>query len=331
MLRRLAATLVVLLGVSVVTFVITQLVPSDTARLVAGDLASEARVAEIRQELGLDRPLPVQYATYMQRLARGDLGVSIRSGRPVAEELAEALPATVELALLAFVIILINGLLLGSLAALAAGRWPDHLIRLLSTMMISAPTFWIGLVLIALCFGQLDLLPAGGRLSPELVPPVAITGLYGLDAMLAGQWRLAGDVVTHLLMPALTLALAASGSAARLVRASLLEVLQEDHVRRARVAGLSEWVVLTRYALPNALVPFITTAAILLADLLGGAVVTEAIFSWPGLGSYTLEAVAGLDFPAIMGFTLLAALFYAAANLVVDVLYGVVDPRLGPA
>lgn len=330
-LRRTGSTVLVLLGVSVVTFVIAQMVPNDTARLIAGDLASDARVAEVRAELGLDRPLPVQYLSYMARLASGDLGLSIRSGRPVAEELAEALPATVELAAVAFAMILVAGLVLGSLSALTAGRWPDYLIRLLSTLAISAPTFWIGLVLLAIFFGSLDWLPSGGRLGPELMPPPAVTSLYVVDGALAGQWQVVGDALAHLLLPAVTLALAASGAAARLVRASLLEVLQEDYVRRARASGLSEWTILTRYALPNALVPFLTTSAILLADLLGGAVVTEAIFSWPGLGSYTLEAVAGLDFPAIMGFTLLAAVFYSAANLAVDLLYGVLDPRLRPA
>jgi len=330
-LRRAGSTVLVLFGVSIVTFVIAQMVPNDTARLIAGDLASDARVAEVRAELGLDRPLPVQYLSYMARLANGDLGLSIRSGRPVAEELAEALPATVELAAVAFAMILVAGLVLGSLSALTAGRWPDYLIRLLSTLAISAPTFWIGLVLVAIFFGSLDWLPSGGRLGPELMPSPAVTGLYLVDGALAGEWQVVGDALAHLLLPAITLALAASGAAARLVRASLLEVLQEDYVRRARASGLSEWTILSRYALPNALVPFLTTSAILLADLLGGAVVTEAIFSWPGLGSYTLEAVAGLDFPAIMGFTLLAAVFYSAANLAVDLLYGVLDPRLRPA
>lgn len=330
-LRRAGSTVLVLLGVSIITFVIAQMVPNDTARLIAGDLASDARVAEVRSELGLDRPLPVQYLSYMARLANGDLGLSIRSGRPVAEELAEALPATVELAAVAFAMILVAGLVLGSLSALTAGRWPDYLIRLLSTLAISAPTFWIGLVLLAIFFGSLDWLPSGGRVGPELMSPPAVTGLYLVDGALAGEWQVVGDALAHLLLPAITLALAASGAAARLVRASLLEVLQEDYVRRARASGLSEWTILTRYALPNALVPFLTTSAILLADLLGGAVVTEAIFSWPGLGSYTLEAVAGLDFPAIMGFTLLAAVFYSAANLAVDLLYGVLDPRLRPA
>jgi len=327
-LRRAGATLLVLLGVSIVTFVIAQLVPSDTARLIAGDLASEQRVAEVRAELGLDRPWPVQYAAYMGRLVQGDLGLSIRSGRPIADELVEALPATIELAAVAFTLILAAGLVLGSVSALTAGRWPDYVIRILSTLAISAPTFWIGLVLLAIFFGSLDILPSGGRLGPEMSPPPVVTGLYTVDGALAGDWRVVGDALAHLLLPAVTLALAASGAATRLVRASLMEVLQEDYVRRARAAGLSEWTVLTRYALPNALVPFVTTSAILLADLLGGAVVTEAIFSWPGLGSYTLEAVAGLDFPAIMGFTLLAAVFYAGANLIGDVLYGVLDPRL---
>lgn len=328
--RRLAGMIGVLIGVSIITFAIAQLVPTDVARLVAGDHASPEVLARIRVELGLDRPVWVQYGLYVDRLLHGDLGTSIRSGRPVADELMERLPATVELALSSFAMIVAAGLSLGVAAALGARRWPDHLIRTLSTIAISAPTFWIGVVLLAIFFGALGWLPPGGRLDPGLLDAPSVTRLYVLDGLLTGRLDLVGDALAHLALPAATLALASSGSAIRLVRASMLDVLHEDYVRRARAAGLGEATVVLRYALPTALIPFVTAMALYLADLLAGAVVTEIIFGWPGLGSYTLEAIAGLDFPAIMGFTLLAAVFYTVANQLVDLIYGLLDPRLRP-
>ncbi len=329
-LRRLASLIGVLLGVSLITFTIAQLVPTDVARLVAGDHASPAIIARVRLELGLDRPIWLQYGLYLGRLLHGDLGVSIRSGRPVADELFERLPATIELAGAAFALIVTFGLSLGIAAALGARRWPDHLIRMVSTVAISAPTFWTGVLLLAVFFGWLDWLPPGGRLDPGLLDAPGVTGLYVADGLITGRFDVVGDALRHLVLPAVTLALASSGSAIRLVRASMLDVLHEDYVRRARAAGLSERTVVLRYALPAALVPFVTTMALYFADLLAGAVVTEIIFGWPGLGSYTLEAIAGLDFPAIMGFTLLAALFYTLANQLVDASYGLLDPRLRP-
>lgn len=330
LLRRVASLIGVLIGVTVITFVIAQLVPTDVARLVAGDHASPAIIARVRADLGLDRPIWVQYGLYLDRLLHGDLGTSIRSGRAVADELMERLPATIELAVAAFAMIVALGLSLGIIAALGARRWPDHLIRTFSTIAISAPTFWTGVLLLALFFGWFGWLPPGGRIDSTLLDAPNVTGLYLVDGLITGRLDVVGSALRHLALPALTLALASSGSAIRLVRASMLDVLHEDYVRRARAAGLSETTVVLRYALPTALVPFVTTMALYLADLLAGAVVTEIIFGWPGLGSYTLEAIAGLDFPAIMGFTLLAAVFYTIANQLVDLIYGLLDPRLRP-
>jgi peptide/nickel transport system permease protein len=329
-LRRIASLIGVLLGVSLITFVIAQLVPTDVARLVAGDHASPEIIARVRLELGLDRPIWMQYGLYLERLLHGDLGTSIRSGRAVSDELLERLPATAELALASFALIVAFGLSLGVAAALGVRRWSDHLIRTVSTIAISAPTFWTGVLLLAIFFGWLNWLPPGGRIDPDLLDAPSLTGMYVLDGMITGRLDVVGDALKHLALPAFTLALASSGSAIRLVRASMLDVLHEDYVRRARAAGLSEATVVLRYALPTALVPFVTAMALYLADLLAGAVVTEIIFGWPGLGSYTLEAIAGLDFPAIMGFTLLAAVFYTIANQLVDLIYGLLDPRLRP-
>ena len=200
--------------------------------------------------------------------------------------------------------------------------------RVVSTIAISAPTFWTGVVMLMLFFGWLDWAPPGGRIDDRLLDATTTTGLYVLDGILTGRPDVVADALRHLALPALTLALASAGSAIRLMRASMLEVLHEDHVRRARSAGLPERVVIVHYAMPTAIIPFVTAMAIFLAELLAGAVVTEIIFGWPGLGSYTLEAIAGLDFPAIMGFTLVAAVFYTLANQAVDLIYGRIDPRL---
>lgn len=316
-----------LFGATLITFVISHLIPTDVARLIAGDGASEAVVEGLRIKLGLDQPIWTQYGIYLSNLSRGDLGVSIRTGQPVLEELLRAAPATIELAVTAFLIILIASLALGVWAAITWNRAPDQIIRTLSTIAISSPTFWTALILIGVFAVMLGWAPLGGRVDPELALPPALTGFLVIDALLVGRLDVAGNAIAHLALPALTLALAATGSAIRLIRASLLETLAQDYVRRARAAGLSEWRVMTRYALPNALIPFVTSLGLLLADLIAGAVVTEMIFGWPGLGTYTLEAVAGLDFPAIMGFTLFAALVYAIASFVIDLLNSMLDPR----
>lgn len=315
------------IGATLVTFVISHLIPSDVARMIAGDGASPQVLAHIRQTLGLDEPLWKQYLIYLAHLVHGDLGVSIRTGEPVAVELARAIPATAELALAAFALIVVLSLGLGCAAALRRDGPLDHAVRMFSSLAVSTPTFWTGLLLIGLFSAALGWLPSTGRLSPDLAEAPRITGLVTLDAILTGRPDVLLDALAHLALPAITLALAFSGASIRLVRASMLEVLSADYVRRARAAGLSEWMVVTRYALPNALIPFVTTLGIGLADLLAGAVITESIFGWPGLGSYTLGAIAGLDFPAIMGFTLFAALAYSSANIMVEGIVGALDPR----
>lgn len=329
--RRFAGLVLTLLGASLVTFFISHVIPTDVARLIAGDGASEEIVAGLRTKLGLDQPIWVQYGLYLRDLAQGDLGVSIRSGQPVAEELLRAAPATLELALAAFVLIVAGGLGLGALAALSRDRLLDKAVRAFSILSISTPTFWSALVLIAVVSVVLQWAPLGGRIDPELAPPATRTGFLVLDSILDGRWDVLASALHHLLLPALTLALAALGGAIRLVRATLLESLSQDYVVRARASGLSTWRVLSGYAMPSALVPFVTVQAIVLGDLFAGAVVTEMIFGWPGLGSYTLGAVAGLDFPAIMGFTLLASAGYACANLVADLLVARIDPRAAAA
>lgn len=324
---RVAGFLATLIGASLITFAISHLIPNDPARLAAGDGASPEVVAQMRERLGLDQPIWEQYLRYVAGLARGDFGLSIRSGEPVLDELLRAAPATIELALAALILIVAASLTLGAVAAMNHNKPIDHAVRVASALSLSTPTFWSALALIGIFGVALGWAPLGGRLSVDVDAPAAITGLVVVDAALAGRFDIAVDALAHLALPAVTLAIAAWGGAVRLFRAALLDVLQQDFVRRARAAGLSPWRIATRYAAPPALVPYTTAMGLTFADLLGGAVVTEMIFNWPGLGAYTMQAIAGLDFPAIMGFTLLAAVVYASINLLVDVLIGVIDPR----
>lgn len=327
MASRLLGFAATLLGASLITFAISHLIPNDPARLAAGDGASPEVVAQMRDALGLDRPIWEQYVRYLGGLLRGDLGISIRSGEPVLAELLRAAPATIELALFALILIVGASLTLGAVAAMNHNRPIDHVVRVVSAISLSTPTFWSALLLIGIVGVALGWTPLGGRASVEMDTPAVVTGLLVVDGLLAGRLDIVGDALLHLILPAVTLAIAAWGGAVRLFRAALLDVLQQDFVRRARAAGLSPWRIATRYAAPPALVPYTTAMGLTFADLLGGAVVTELIFNWPGLGAYTMQAIAGLDFPAIMGFTLLAAIVYASINLVVDILIGVIDPR----
>lgn len=324
---RLALLVLVLLGVSVITFAISHLIPSDPARLIAGDFASPETVESIRQELGLDRPLPVQYGRYLASLLRGDLGVSIRSGVPVAAELWRYFPATLELTLVAMVLSGVLGVLFGVLAAAYRDRWPDHVLRLLALTGVSTPSFWLALVLIYVFFGMFGWFPAGGRIDPSLADFPRVTGLYTVDSLLALRPDAFLSTLHHLLLPAVSLSILNLGAFSRLVRASMLEELGKDYVLTARAAGLSGGSVFCRHALRNALIPFVTVFGLSFGYLLTGAVVTEAVFTWPGMGSYILEAIDSLDFPAIMGFTVFTGALYVLVNLVVDLVYLLLDPR----
>jgi peptide/nickel transport system permease protein len=328
-LRRLLGLLAVIFGVLVLTFAISHLIPTDVARLVAGNQASDEMVAALRERMGLDHPWWLQFANYLSQLAQGDLGVSIRTQQPVLDELLALFPATVELAASSMLLTLFVALPLGLWSAVKRGSVLDQIVRTLSLIGISVPTFWAGLLFIQLFYGWLGWLPSGGRLDPTFAGALPIrTGLLLVDAPLAGRWDILLDALRHLLLPALVLSLQNIGAIGRLVRATALDALHEDHVRTARAAGLSNWTVLRHYVLPHMMLPIMTAFGLSLASLLAGAIVTEMVFSWPGVGNHTMEAIAALDFPTIMGFTLLAALIYTLSNLLVDISYLWIDPRL---
>lgn len=321
--------LLVVAGVCVITFIISHLIPGDPARLLAGDRASDEIVQHIRQQLGLDLPLWQQFIRYVEQLLHGDLGVSIRTGRPVLEDLKAFFPATLELAFCALLIAMAIGVPLGVLSAVYKNRWLDHLVRLLALTGISTPAFWLGLGVIVLFYGKLNMLPGSGRLDDWLDPPARITGFYLIDALIAGDWEVFFNALTHLILPACTLAFVHLGIVARQIRSAMLEQLSEDYVRTARASGLSEKRIVVRYALPNALIPSVTVLGLALGDLLYGAVLTETVFAWPGMGAYVVASIQALDFPAVMGFAIVVSFAYVLVNLFVDLLYLWIDPRMG--
>lgn len=326
--RRLGFLVFVILGVSVLTFVISHVVPADPARLLLGRTATAQQIADLRANLGFDKPLPVQYLIYMEHLLRGDLGQSISSHRPVLSDIADYFPATVELTIYALALCLAVGLPLGVVSALARDRWPDHLVRIFSIAGVALPLFWLGLVLQVILYGRLHLLPAEQRLDLFMSAPRHITGMYTFDSLLTGNWAALGNSLRHIVLPALTLAFAALATMTRVTRASVLEALDQDYIRTARAKGLRRRQVVYRHALRNALIPTTTLMGLQVGNLLGGAFLVEIVFSWPGIGFYSVQAIRAFDYAAIMGVTIIIAVAYTMVNLVVDVLYVVLDPRI---
>lgn len=327
-LRRLLGFGFVLLGVSIFTFAIAQMVPVDPAAAALGSKAREEQIQAYRTELGLDRPVWEQYIRYVTRLVRGDLGESIRTRRPVADDLRDFFPATFELALAALLVSLVLGIPLGIIAALRRNNWVDALARLIALIGGSMPIFYIGLLGLGFFYRQLHWLPGQGRLDSTISPPPTVTGLFTIDALLAGNWPLFQNALWHLILPALTLGYFSTAVLLRITRSAMLEALSQDYVRTARSKGLREQVVVLRHVFKNSLPPVLTTIGLTFGSLLSGAVLTETVFGWPGLGKYATTSVNNLDLPAVMGVTLLAAVVYPAVNTLVDIGYSLVDPRV---
>lgn len=318
----------VLLGVSVLTFFIAHVVPGDPVLVALGEHARDDQIAAYRRAYGLDRPVPVQYAVYIRRLVSGDLGISIRTRRPVAEDLREFLPATIELGTSAWLVALALGIPAGILSAVFKDRPFDHVSRIGALIGASLPVFWLGLLLLATFYYRLRWLPGPGRLDIGISPPALRTGLLVVDAILAGDVQALRDAARHLVLPALTLGLFSTAVIARMTRSAMLEVLYQDYVRTARAKGLPERRVVALHALKNAMIPTLTIIGISFGSLLSGAVLTETIFAWPGLGRYATTSAISLDFPAVMGVTLVVAVVYTVVNLFVDIIYARLDPRV---
>jgi peptide/nickel transport system permease protein len=328
LIRRLFLLSFVLLGVSLLTFSISHIIPADPARQAAGPHATTKQVELLRQKLGLDHSLPEQYWMYMNGLLHGDLGYSLYSRRNVVEDVKDYFPATIELTIVAMLICLVIGIPLGVLSAVYRNKWPDHLTRVVCIGGVGLPIFWLALLFQLLFYRWLDILPAGGRIDPSLNPPHLITGLYILDSLLTGNWKVLWSSLYHIAMPAFTLAFASLAWIARITRSSMLDTLSQDFIRTARGKGLSENKVIYVHALRNALIPTVTLIGLQTGALLAGTFLVEIIFSWPGIGFYTVNSIMAMDFNAIMSTTLLVAVVYSLANLVVDILYVTLDPRI---
>jgi peptide/nickel transport system permease protein len=325
---RLALLGVMLFGLLCVTFAITYLVPGDPARLAAGPDATEEMVRTLRARYGLDRPLAVQFTTYVGGLLQGDFGRSLRSRNDVRDDLLRFFPNTLELVTLALLLAVAVGVPLGMLAAAYRDTWVDHLARVTSVSGVAVPAFWLGLMLQLLLALDLGWLPLGGRLNLTTPPPAPITHLLLVDAFLRGEWATLGDGLRHAVLPVVTLCFPALASILRVNRAEMLETLQQDYVVNARAHGLSEFRVVTKYALRNAMIPTLTMIGLRYGWMLGGTLLVESVFDWPGIGLYAVNSALSSDFAPVMGVTLLIGINFMLANLLVDLGYAWLDPRL---
>jgi ABC-type dipeptide/oligopeptide/nickel transport system permease component len=333
-LKRSASSALVLLGVSLVTFVMTRVVPSNPASLYLGARARPEDLARVTEEMGLNAPLWNQYATYLGQLLRGDWGMSIATRRPVLEELFGRLPATLELLLVGMVIATVGGVAIGAFSARWRGRRADVAARSFSLIGVSMPAFWLGMLLQIVFFRRLGWFPLSGRIDPDmrfLDPVESVTGLLLVDSVLGGNWAAFQSAGWHLVLPAITLAAFPMGLIARMMRASMLEVLEEDYIRTSTAYGLPERSIVYRYALKNSFGPTVSVIGLSLAYALTGSFFVEVIFNWPGLGMFTVRSLLALDHPSILGITLLGALTYIVINMAVDLVNAWIDPRLSLA
>jgi peptide/nickel transport system permease protein len=330
-LKRMVMAVFVLISVSILTFFIARVVPSNPAAAWVGPHPTKEQIEKATLELGLDKPLYVQYQRYMQDLLSGDLGTSVRTHQPILSDIKTFLPATMELVLVGMLIAVFVGIPLGVLSGAFKGSWLDHLTRLVSIAGVSMPVFLLGLLLQLLFFRQLGLLPLGARLSTEVslfYPITPITRMYLIDSAVTGNWIAFKDASIHIILPALALATYPLALAIRMTRSTIIEVLNEKYIMAARISGIRERTVLFMLALKNAIVPTLNALGLAFVYSLTGAILIEIIFSWPGLGTYVTNAVLSVDFPVIVSVTLIMTVFYIAINLVLDVLQAFIDPRV---
>ena len=327
-LKRFFYIIPVLIGVTLLVFIISHAIPGDPARMMAGQKASREAVENIRRSLGLDRPLPEQYGRYLLGLVKGDLGRSIRNQRPVLEDLRDFFPATLELTIVSMIFCMGVGLPLGILSAIRRNHLIDHTARVFSVIGVSMPVFWLGLMLLLLFYRNLGWLPGSGRLDVGFSPPVHVTGMYLVDTLVEGDFLKFANVFSHIILPAFCLSYVYLAIITRIVRSSMISAMGQEFITTARANGISETIVILKHGLKNALIPTVTITGLSIGELLGGAILTETIFDWPGMGKYVVDSIGFLDFPAIMGFTLVVSLIYVLVNLLVDVLYAFLDPQI---
>jgi peptide/nickel transport system permease protein len=328
LLRRLLLSVPVLFGLVVLTFVMVRLVPNDPAAILAGDQATPQQIAALRLQYGFDKPLALQFVIYVEQIFSGSLGISYLTQRPVATEIAERVPATLELALFAMGLATLLGIPLGLVAALRHNRLLDHLLRIGAIGGLAIASFWLALVLQFVFSMELDLLPVHGRLAPGLAPPPFVTGFYLVDSLVTLHFATFADALRHIILPAITLAIAPMATIMRFTRSAVLTTLRCEFVDYERAVGYPHGVLMWKYVLRNSLVTPVTQIGLLLGGVLAGAVVIEAIFDWPGLGSYAVLAIASSDYQATLAVVLVIGIFYAAINILVDVVHALIDPRI---
>ncbi|WP_284141074.1 MULTISPECIES: ABC transporter permease [unclassified Virgibacillus] len=325
--RRLMMLIPVLLGVSIITFSLIHLIPGDPARSMLGEKASETQLELLREELGLNDPYMVQYGRFMGKVLTGDLGESIQSKEDISYELMQKLPATMELAVFAMTIAIVIGILAGVIAAVKQYSWFDNISMTGALFGVSMPIFWLGLMMIWIFSVTFNILPPSGRITTG-VELDTITNFYLLDSILTWNWVAFKDVFLHLLMPGIALATIPMAIIARMTRSSMLEVMRQDYIRTANAKGLKRHLIIFQHALKNAFLPVLTVIGLQFGLLLGGAVLTETIFSWPGVGRYVLLAVLGRDYPIVQATILIIATLFVLINLITDILYKYFDPRI---
>lgn len=318
-----------LFGVTLITFILTYLLPGNPALVKAGPLATPEHIQEMERRMGLDRPVPVQYWRYLSGVLRGDFGESATTGRRVLDDFLQRVPATLELTLASMLIAIAAGIPLGVVAAIRRDGPVDHASRLLGVGGVAMPTFWTGLLAVYVFFYQLGVAPPPlGRLTPGVTPPTGLTGLYTVDALLTGNWRALGSALHQLMLPSLTLGFSVMAPVTRMVRATMLEILESDYVKAAWAAGLPRRTIVYGDALRNCMIPVITLIGVVFGFLMAGNVVVEIVFAWPGIGNYAVTSLLTKDAAPIQGFVLFVAVVYVLINLTVDLVYGVVDPRI---
>ncbi len=326
--RRFLLLLVTLFGLTLVVFGVSHVAPGDPARLAAGPEASQEQIKLVQKEFGLDRPLPVQYGLYLKDLLQGNLGRSIRTRHDVLDDMRTFLPATLELVFFAMLLAAVLGIAFGVLAAVYRDGWLDHVLRLISIGGVAVPMFWLALMLQLLFALKLNLVPSGGRIALSMSPPTTITGFFLVDSLVTANWPAFWSALRHIFLPALVLSSPSLAAVTRMMRSDMLDTLSKEFVVNARACGLPEKLIVAKYVLKNAMIPTLTLIGLRYGWMLGGTVLVETVFDWPGIGLYAVQSSVSSDFMPVMAVTLVIGLNFALANLVVDLLYGVLDPRV---
>lgn len=327
-LKRLFLILITIVGLSVVVFAVSRIAPGDPAKLAAGPDATEEMVEVIRKEFGLDKPLIVQFGLYMKGLVQGNFGRSIRTRHLVWEDVKMFLPATLELVFVSIGFAILFGILFGILSAVYRDTWIDHIIRFFTVTGVAVPMFWLGIMLQLLFSAKLHLFPLGGRLDTMVNPPPPLTHLFLIDSLVTGHWSVFVNAFLHILLPAFVLSFPALASITRINRAEMLEVLHKDFVLNEKAQGISDRLIIYKYTLKNALIPTLTMIGLRYGWMLGGTILVEAVFNWPGIGNYAVAAAVYSDFQPVMAVTIVLGLNFMIANLLVDIGYGFLDPRV---